>query len=124
MSRPSPRDVVRALRRAHRLPDNVGDQLADLNQRLGDAVREISRIGPQLAALEERVELLRQRLEEPTPPGTPEQVEAARTVLDEVRAEHARVRARISAATVFEERLRVLEDRAGVDSATGRSRPD
>ena len=120
MSRPSPRDVVRALRRAHRLPDDVGEQMADLNQRLGDAVREISRIGPQLAALEERVELLRQRIEEPTPSGTPEQVEAARTVLDEVRAEHARVRARISAATVFEERLRVLEDRAGVDSATGR----
>ena len=122
MSRPSPRDVVRALRRAHRLPDDVGAQLADLNQRLGDAVREIGRIGPQLAALEERVELLRQRIEEPSPEGTPEQVEAARTVLDEVRAEHARVRARISAATVFEERLRVLEDRAGVDPATGRDR--
>ena len=120
MSRPSPRDVVRALRRAHRLPDDVGEQMADLNQRLGDAVREISRIGPQLAALEERVELLRQRIEEPNPSGTPEQVDAARTVLDEVRAEHARIRARISAATVFEERLRVLEDRAGVDSATGR----
>ncbi|MEV5003327.1 hypothetical protein [Nocardioides sp. LML1-1-1.1] len=120
MSRPGPRDVVRALRRAHRLPDDVGDRVADLERRLGDAVREIARIGPQLAALEERVEDLRARLQDPPPTADAAEVEAARSVLDEVRAEHARVRARISAATVFEERLRVLEDRAGVDSATGR----
>lgn len=122
MSRPGPRDVVRALRRAHRLPDDMGDRVADLERRLGDAVREIARIGPQLAALEERVEDLRARLQDPPPTADAAEVEAARSVLDEVRAEHARVRARISAATVFEERLRVLEERAGVDSATGRDR--
>lgn len=122
MSRPGPRDVVRALRRAHRLPDDTGERVADLERRLGDAVREIARIGPQLAALEERVEDLRARLQDPPPSAEPGEVEAARSVLDEVRAEHARVRARISAATVFEERLRVLEERAGVDSATGRDR--
>lgn len=122
MSRPGPKDVVRALRRAHRLPDDLGDRVADLERRLGDAVREIARIGPQVAALEERVEDLRARLQDPPPTADAAEVEAARSVLDEVRAEHARVRARISAATVFEERLRVLEDRAGVDSATGRDR--
>lgn len=122
MSRPGPKDVVRALRRAHRLPDDTGERVADLERRLGDAVREIGRIGPQLAALEERVEDLRARLLDPPPTADAAEVEAARSVLDEVRAEHARVRARISAATVFEERLRVLEDRAGVDSATGRDR--
>lgn len=115
-----PRDVVRALRRAHRLPDDVGPRMEDLERRLGDAVREIGRIGPQVAALEERIEALRRRVEDPTPAGTPEDVEAARNVLDEVRVEHARVRARISAAVVFEERLRVLEAKAGVDSSTGR----
>lgn len=124
MSRPSPRDVVRALRRAHRLPDDLGGQVADLDRRLGDALRELGRIGPQVAALEERVELLRRRIEDPTPESRPEDVAAARSVLEEVRAEHARVRARISAATVFEERLRVLEARAGVDSATGRDLVD
>lgn len=122
MSRPGPKDVVRALRRAHRLPDDAGERIADLERRLGDAVREIGRIGPQLAALEERVEELRARLQDPPLTADAAEVEAARSVLDEVRAEHARVRARISAATVFEERLRVLEDRAGVDSATGRDR--
>lgn len=115
-----PRDVVRALRRAHRLPDDTGERVADLERRLGDALRELGRIGPQVAALEERIEALRQQVEEPTPTGSPEEVAAARTVLDEVRAEHARVRARISAAVVYEERLRVLEERAGVDSLTGR----
>jgi hypothetical protein len=35
--------------------------------------------------------------------------------VEAVRAEHARVRARITAATVFEERLRVLEQRAGLE---------
>lgn len=118
MSRPGPKDVVRALRRAHRLPDDVGPRMADLERRLADAVREIGRMGPQLAALETRVEELAARLA-PSPTGDAADVEAARNVLEEVRAEHARVRARISAATVFEERLRVLEERAGVDSATG-----
>ncbi|NYI45470.1 uncharacterized protein involved in exopolysaccharide biosynthesis [Nocardioides aromaticivorans] len=118
MSRPGPKDVVRALRRAHRLPDDVGPRMADLERRLADAVRELGRMGPQLAALETRVEELAARLA-PSPTGDAADVEAARNVLEEVRAEHARVRARISAATVFEERLRVLEERAGVDSATG-----
>ncbi|KRB80306.1 hypothetical protein ASE01_02125 [Nocardioides sp. Root190] len=114
------RDLVRALRRAHRLPDELGPRVEDLEKRLGDAVREIGRIGPQVAALEERLEALRRRVEEPAPTGSPEDVAAARTVLEEVRAEHARVRARISAAVVFEERLRVLEAKAGVDPVTGR----
>jgi uncharacterized protein involved in exopolysaccharide biosynthesis len=118
-----PRDVVRALRRAHRLPDDTGERMADLERRLADALREIARIGPQVAALEERIEALRERVEDPAPTGTPEEVAAARTVLDEVRAEHARVRARISAAVVYEERLRVLEEKAGVDSLTGRDLP-
>lgn len=121
MSRPGPKDVVRALRRAHRLPDDVGPRVADLERRLGDAVRELARIAPQVAALEERLADLTARLAEPARAEDGD-AEAARSVLDEVRAEHARVRARISAATVFEERLRVLEDRLGVDSATGLDR--
>ena len=123
MSRPGPKDVVGALRRAHRLPDDLPARVDDLDRRLADALRELGRIGPQVAALEERVESLRQRVEEPDPTGTPDDLAAARNVLDEVRAEHARVRARISAAVVFEERLRVLEAKAGIESLTGRDLP-
>lgn len=90
-----------------------GDRIADLE-------RELLRLSPQVAALEQRVEDLRVRIEDPAFTGDDAERAEARSLVEEVRAEHARVRARISAASVFEERLRVLEQGAGVDSATGR----
>ena len=92
--------------------------------RIADLERELARVSPQLAALEERVEQLTQRVGTAALAVAPEDETEARALLDEVRSEHARVRARITAATVFEERLRVLEDRLGIDSATGRARED
>lgn len=109
----------RALGKANALPDDVAAVITDLQARLGDAERELIRVSPQVAALEERLEDLRRRVESPEAPGD---LGEARTVLEDVRAEHARVRARITAATVFEERIRVLEERLGVDSRTGRDR--
>lgn len=93
----------------------------DNERRIADLERELVRVSPQLAALEERVEQLAARLSAP-PVGEVDdaQLAEARSLVDEVRAEHARVRARITAATVFEERLRVLESRLGVESETGR----
>lgn len=87
--------------------------------RVDDLERELVRLSPQVAALEERVESLRQRLDDPSYAGSEAEQSQARSLVEEVRAEHARVRARISAATVFEERLRVLEARLGVDGETG-----
>lgn len=89
------------------------------HERLADLERELVRLSPQVAALEERLETLARTLE-PGPSATPEQTVEARGLLDAVRREHAQVRARISAATVFEERLRVLEERLAIDSVTGR----
>jgi len=89
--------------------------------RIADLERELARVSPQLAALEERVEHLTQRLGSAQLVAAPDDEAAVRTLLEEVRGEHARVRARITAATVFEERLRVLENRIGIDSATGRA---
>lgn len=88
--------------------------------RISDVERELIRIAPQLAALEQRLEDLRVRLDDPAFVADNDQRAEARSLVDEVRAEHAKVRARISAAVVFEERLRVLEAKAGIDSATGR----
>jgi predicted nucleic acid-binding Zn-ribbon protein len=88
--------------------------------RIADLERELVRISPQLAALEQRVEDLRTRLDDPTYAADQADTAEARSLVEEVRTEHARVRARISAATVFEERLRVLEKHLGIDSATGR----
>lgn len=103
--------VRRALGKAHRLPDDLPSTLADLESRLGDVERELVRISPQLAALEARLEDLVARLDGTPLAATPEEQAEARSLLEEVRAEHARVRARITAATVFEERLRVVEDK-------------
>lgn len=97
-------------------------RLLDLDRRVADLERELVRISPQLAAVEERLEVLRARVDDPGFIADDAQRAEARALVDEVRAEHARVRARISAAVVFEERLRVLEAKAGVDPATGQER--
>ena len=93
------------------------------HERIADLERELKRVSPQLAALEERLEDLRQRIEMPDLDASDADRAEARSLVEEIRREHAQVRARITAATVFEERLRVLEERAGVDSKTGRPLP-
>ena len=84
-----------------------------LGARVDDLERELIRISPQLAAVEQRLETLRARIDDPTFIADDAERAEARSLVDEVRAEHARVRARISAAVVFEERLRVVEERLG-----------
>jgi DNA repair exonuclease SbcCD ATPase subunit len=90
------------------------------HERIAELERELKRVSPQLAALEERVEDLRQRLDLPDLDASDDDRAEARSLVEEIRREHAQVRARISAATVFEERLRVLEEKARVESETGR----
>lgn len=114
------RAALAATRKAHRLPDDIDVVLENLRARLADVEREVTRLSPQVSALEERLESVRELVESPSYSGSDEERAEARSLIDDVRREHAQVRARISAATVFEERLRVLEAKAGVDSATGR----
>lgn len=77
-------------------------------------VREVNRIAPQLSALEAKVEELRQVLEAaPRIEGSGD-VEVARSLVDEIRAEHARIRVRLSAVTTYEERLRRIEEKLGL----------
>ena len=124
ISKVSPRALVAALRRANRLPDDLVPRFEDLERRATEAINEVRRLSPQVAALEARLEDLREAFGTPgTGALSVEDADTARGILDEVHAEHARVRARISAAVVFEERLRVLEAKAGVDSTTGRDLP-
>ncbi len=103
--------VVHALRRVNRQ-----------HERIAELEREIGRLSPQVAALEERLEDLAQRLNDRLADAsspTPAELAEANDLVADVRREHARVRARITAATVFEERLRVLENHLGIDSRTG-----
>lgn len=68
----------------------------------------MNRMGPQMAALEARLESLRERLVRPE--AGPGDYDEALSLVEEVRREHERIRARISAASRFEERLRQLEE--------------
>ncbi|HEX4189384.1 MAG TPA: hypothetical protein VHZ06_00205 [Marmoricola sp.] len=106
------RSARRALGKANALPDGAADVIADLQRRLADVEREAIRLSPQVAALEARVEDLRARLDDTGYPADDAERAEARRLVEEVRSEHAKVRARISGAVVFEERLRVLEERA------------
>lgn len=86
------------------------ETVAEQRTRIGDLERELARVSPQVAAQEARIETLR------------EQVEAARTgagaggsedpaeFREEFRRQQEQVRARLAAATRFEERLRKLEE--------------
>jgi chromosome segregation ATPase len=116
------RAVVAALRRAHQLPDDLPGRTERLEERLADVERELIRVSPQLAAVEERLADLRERILDPDWTGDDADRAEARELIDEVRRQHRQIRERITAATVFEERLRVLEKRAGIDSLTGRPR--
>ncbi|MEU6134994.1 hypothetical protein [Nocardioides sp. NPDC047086] len=82
--------------------------------RIGDLERELARVSPQVAALEARVETLRDAVERGSiATGAPSEghVDAA-SIWAEIQRQQEQVRARITAATRFEERLRRLEDGA------------
>lgn len=100
--------VVRRLLGTGRVPAEVGERLDRQHGRIGEVERDLARIGPQVAALEARFEDLRQQHTVPQP-GSEELTEAG-ALVEQIRREHERMRARVSAAARFEERLGQLED--------------
>lgn len=73
--------------------------------------RDLARIGPQVAALEERMEAL--RLAADAPVVDERDVPEARSLLAEVRRLHQQVRVRVTSLVRYEERIRQLEERLG-----------
>lgn len=86
-----------------------------LFNRLADFDHQFSRLLPQIAAIEERLvalEVSPRAADEQTREGVLESGDpTAAELLEAVRAEHARVRERISLAIHYEERLRALEEK-------------
>jgi hypothetical protein len=90
-------------------------RLGSVSDEAGRLRFDVDRMVPVVAALEARVEKLHQ---DAVPPSVPPLDEASsadfelhlRHLLDEVRREHAQVRARMSVVAAYEERLRRLED--------------
>lgn len=101
----------RAKRKVQRgVPVEVTDRLNRQHERIAATERDLARIGPQVAALEARFERMRQRLDAPDLDLDDATRSEARSIVEEVRREHEQVRARISAAVRYEERLRQLEE--------------
>ena len=68
------------------------------------------RLGPQLAAVDERLAAV----ERPVPAaGDRSEQDEARSLVEEVRSEHARVRARLSVVASYEHRIATLEQTLG-----------
>lgn len=96
---------------------DMGKRLEEMERRMGEVEREsswsaneLARLAPQAAAFEERLE---RRARPVVLTGALEDVPEARLLLDVVREEHARVRARLALVSAYEERLRRLEQRSG-----------
>lgn len=96
-------------------------QIADLRAATDDsrsALIEVRRMAPQLAAAEARLAELTELVTRARPVGDEEGAEAVR-LIDEIRKEHRRIRARMTAISWYEERLRRLEERIGGPEEAG-----
>ncbi|HEX4701974.1 MAG TPA: hypothetical protein VH352_07590 [Pseudonocardiaceae bacterium] len=71
------------------------------------AQNELRRISPHIAAVDERVGILERSKTLPTTDS--EQQTEARSLVEEIRAEHARIRARLSAVASYEHRIAKME---------------
>ncbi len=99
-------------RRLDRLERAVAGEPGGPN-RVTFALNQLGRLEARVAAIEERLEDLRERLGGDLDPGTDEDRAEARHLLDEVRREHRQVRARMTAISWYEDRLRQLETAVG-----------
>ncbi len=100
-------------------PQPIVERLNRQHERIAATERDLARIGPQVAALEVRLDELRQRVEAPTGALDEASAASARAIIEDVRREHEQVRARISAAVRYEERLQQLERRVAALTGEG-----
>ena len=115
-------DLVRRLDELH-----AEKRLAELERRLDPVERESAWSANELARLNPQVSAFETRLEKQARPevltGALEDLPEARNLVEVIRQEHARVRARLALVSAYEERLRRLEarmlqqDRDSLDSS-------
>ena len=97
---------------AHAEIEALRQTVAEQRTRIGDLEREIARVSPQVAAQEARIETLREQVEAAARTGGGGAVVSGDPAefREELRRQQEQVRARLAAATRFEERLRKLEE--------------
>jgi chromosome segregation ATPase len=105
---PLRRDIAEL--RHHQHAERLEGRINELQFSLDFAVDETRRLEPHIASLEERLTTLSDRATERLIPPADGELDQARSVLEEVRTEHARVRARLTAVARYEERIGRLEE--------------
>jgi hypothetical protein len=102
---------------------NLENRLAEAERRLDAVERESAWSANELARLNPQVSSFETRLEQQVRPevltGALEDLPEARNLVEVVREEHARVRARLALVSAYEERLRRLEARILAEQPTG-----
>ena len=88
---------------------HLGERLDHVAHESSWSANELARLAPQVAAFETRLE---QQARPQVYTGELADLPGARLLVDVVREEHARVRARLSLVSAYEERLRRLEQQA------------
>lgn len=107
-----------------RLEDlNLEHRLGELERRLDDVQRESAWSANELARLNPQVSAFEMRLEQQSHPevltGGLEDLPEARNLVETIREEHSRVRARLALVSAYEERLRRLEARMLAEQPAG-----
>ena len=101
----------------------LGQRLAEVERRLDAVERESAWSANELARLNPQVSSFETRLEQQVRPevltGALEDLPEARNLVDVIREEHSRVRARLALVSAYEERLRRLEARMLADQPAG-----
>ncbi|TDQ04975.1 hypothetical protein [Labedaea rhizosphaerae] len=90
--------------------DEAEASLRDARDRLHWTANEVERLIPHVSAQESQLEALRQKLTVVPAADEPE-LAAARSLIDEVKREHAQIRVRLTGIAQYEDRLRKLEDK-------------
>jgi hypothetical protein len=107
-------------RRINELQRRMDVRLPIAVNKANRALTEVQRMQPQTSSMELRLEELRQAVSTRLDPGTPEDQAEARRLLDEVRREHEQIRARMTAISWYEDRLRRLEEQDAPAEGTTR----
>jgi predicted nucleic acid-binding Zn-ribbon protein len=89
--------------------DELNGRIDHVHGELRWTAGEVERIVPQVAAQEAQLESLREKLTA-VRAGDSTEIAEARSVVEQVRREHAQIRVRLTGIARYEDRLRALED--------------
>ena len=104
-----------------RLQERVGrtkERVEDIKMTAYRAHSSYEILSAQVGAIEERLQDLAEKLDTGQYEAGDEERSAARSLVDEIRDEHRRIRVRFGAVTQYEERLRRLESALAEEIAT------